>query len=259
MLVVVELVVVVGGRVVVVVELVVVVGGRVVVVVAGRVVVVVADVVLVVVVVALVVVVDAVVLVDVVDVLAADVVVDELTGRVAVPSLDGTQRRNQRAGFHTIPCRRVVSATLTWKHNISDGPLTAGTTPVGTHSRDGLVRRTDIRLPIVSDAGDAKRADVADGYRTDAHVYCVSGVAARCTRDCACTAVTVHVERRRCCVRSTGVGPAGPVGLNSFTTYTVAVASVRWRIPSHTSRSPGSLTPAAVPSGNPTVTGSQVA
>jgi len=124
------------------------------VVVVGRVVVVV--VVVLVVVVEPVVVVDAlVVVVDPVVLVELEVVVDDgfaAGGRAT--SLEGTHRRSHGAKFQKTPCRRVVCATLMWKHNSSERPFAAVPAPAGTHRRDGLTSCTDIWLLIVSDVGD---------------------------------------------------------------------------------------------------------
>jgi hypothetical protein len=92
----------------------------------------------------------------------SDVVVDELTVW-GVPSLEGTHRRSHGAKFHTTARRRVVSATLTRKHNNSDAPPAAADAPAGMHKRDGWTRRTDMRLPTLSDAGDWNRVAVGVG------------------------------------------------------------------------------------------------
>jgi len=85
---------------------------------------------------------------------------------------------------------------------------------VGTHKRDGSPRRTDIRVLIVSDAGDWNRAEVGDGYRTDVHVYCrewcCRGVYARLGERSVAT--TVHVARWRRSTRDTYCAPEGPLG-----------------------------------------------
>ncbi len=183
------------------------------VVVVGRIVVVVVAAVVVVVVLAFVVVVEPVVVVELEP--DVDVEVVDVTG-TDEPSLDGTHNRSHGATCHCIPWRRVTSATLTWKHNSSDGPLTAGDTPDGTQRRDGFSRRTDIRLLIVSAAGDWNRAEAADGYRTDAHVYCAAAVLVfwACARENEIAAAMPQVAASRCSTSATGVGPFAPAGLN---------------------------------------------
>ena len=68
----------------------------------------------------------------------------------------------------------------------------------------------------VADRQRGRRLELAvagsSGYRTDVQVYCTFAevVLCACERKNGPADTTVHVERSRCCTRSTGVAPAVP-------------------------------------------------